>query len=151
VIIYYLDASAWVKRYYQEMGTQWVQGLFIRGETIGCATLGMIEVIATLSRKHKAREITAFQFKQKAQELEDDWKHFIQIQMTSEVVDNAKELTKKLALRGSDAIHLSSALLLQRRFLGKDDRLIIVTSDYELKKAAKSTGLTDIDPIEQKG
>jgi predicted nucleic acid-binding protein len=71
--------------------------------------------------------------------------------MTSEVVDNAKELTKKLALRGSDAIHLSSALLLQRRFLGKDDRLIIVTSDYELKKAAKSTGLTDIDPIEQKG
>jgi len=151
VIIYYLDASAWVKRYYQEMGTQWVQGLFIRGETIGCATLGMIEVIATLSRKHKAREITAFQFKQKAQELEDDWKRFIQIQMTSEVVDNAKELTKKLALRGSDAIHLSSALLLQRRFLGKDDRLIIVTSDYELKKAAKSTGLTDIDPIEQKG
>lgn len=151
MIIYYLDASAWVKRYYQEMGTQWVQGLFIRGETIGCATLGMIEVIATLSRKHKAREITAFQFKQKAQELEDDWKHFIQIQMTSEVVDNAKELTKKLALRGSDAIHLSSALLLQRRFLGKDDRLIIVTSDYELKKAAKSTGLTDIDPIEQKG
>lgn len=151
MIIYYLDASAWVKRYYQEVGTQWVQGLFIRGETIGCATLGMIEVIATLSRKHKAREITAFQFKQKAQELEDDWKRFIQIQMTSEVVDNAKELTKKLALRGSDAIHLSSALLLQRRFLGKDDRLIIVTSDYELKKAAKSTGLTDIDPIEQKG
>ncbi|MCX5886118.1 MAG: type II toxin-antitoxin system VapC family toxin [Proteobacteria bacterium] len=151
MIIYYLDASAWVKRYYQEVGTQWVQGLFIRGETIGCATLGMIEVIATLSRKHKAREITAFQFKQKAQELEDDWKRFIQIQMTSEVVDNAKELTKKLALRGSDAIHLSSALLLQRRFLGKDDRLIVVTSDYELKKAAKSTGLTDIDPIEQKG
>lgn len=151
MIIYYLDASAWVKRYYQEVGTQWVQGLFIRGETIGCATLGMIEVIVTLSRKHKAREITAFQFKQKAQELEDDWKRFIQIQMTSEVVDNAKELTKKLALRGSDAIHLSSALLLQRRFLGKDDRLIIVTSDYELKKAAKSTGLTDIDPIEQKG
>jgi predicted nucleic acid-binding protein len=151
VIIYYLDASAWVKRYYQEVGTQWVQGLFIRGETIGCAILGMIEVIATLSRKHKAREITAFQFKQKAQELEDDWKRFIQIQMTSEVVDNAKELTKKLALRGSDAIHLSSALLLQRRFLGKDDRLIVVTSDYELKKAAKSTGLTDIDPIEQKG
>jgi predicted nucleic acid-binding protein len=151
VIIYYLDASAWVKRYYQEVGTQWVQGLFIRGETIGCATLGMIEVIATLSRKHKAREITAFQFKQKAQELEDDWKRFIQIQMTSEVVDNAKELTKKLALRGSDAIHLSSALLLQRRFLGKDDRLIVVTSDYELKKAAKSTGLTDIDPIEKKG
>ena len=151
MIIYYLDASAWVKRYYQEVGTQWVQGLFAHNETIACATLGMIEVMATLSRKRKAREIAMSQFKLKAQELEDDWKRFIQIQMTSEVVDNAKELTKKLALRGSDAIHLSSALLLQRRFLGKDDRLIVVTSDYELKKAAKSTGLTDIDPIEQKG
>ena len=28
MIFYYLDASAWVKRYYQETGTRWVQKLF---------------------------------------------------------------------------------------------------------------------------
>ena len=28
MIFYYLDASAWVKRYYQETGTAWVQNVF---------------------------------------------------------------------------------------------------------------------------
>ena len=28
MIFYYLDASAWVKRYYRESGTDLVQGLF---------------------------------------------------------------------------------------------------------------------------
>lgn len=140
MILYYLDASAWVKRYYQEDGTTWVQELFTHNQTIACASLGMIEVMATLSRKCKAKEITLSQFKQKARELEDDWERFIKIQMTYEVVHAAKELTKKLSLRGSDAVHLSSALSLQKRFTEKDDQLVMVASDYELKGAAESYG-----------
>jgi predicted nucleic acid-binding protein len=57
VIFYYLDASAWVKRYYEEPGTRWVQELFAQNPTIACATLGLIEVMATLARKQKARDI----------------------------------------------------------------------------------------------
>lgn len=149
MIIYYLDASAWVKRYYQEDGTSWVQNLFAHKQILACSSLGMIEVMATLSRKLKALEITLSQFKLKAQELEGDWKHFIQIQMTDEIVNIAKELTKKLSLRGSDSVHLSSALLLQRRFAKKSEQLVMVTSDYELKEAAKSSRLDVIDPTEQ--
>lgn len=149
MIFYYLDASAWVKRYYQEDGTSWVQNLFVHKQILACSSLGMIEVVATLSRKLKALEITPSQFKLKAQELEDDWKHFIQIQMTDEIVNIAKELTKKLSLRGSDSVHLSSALLLQRRFEKKSEQLVMVTSDYELKEAAKSSRLDVIDPTEQ--
>lgn len=149
MILYYLDASAWVKRYYLEDGTIWVQTLFSHNQIMTCATLGMIEVMATLSRKRKAREITISQFKQKALELEDDWERFIKIQMTYEVVHVAKELTKKLALRGSDAVHLSSALLLQKRFTEKDDQLLMVACDHELIEAAKSSGLRVLDPIEQ--
>lgn len=57
MIFYYLDASAWVKRYYQETGTTWVQDLFAQNQTIACASLGLIEVMATLARKEKAQEI----------------------------------------------------------------------------------------------
>lgn len=149
MIIYYLDASAWVKRYYQEDGTGWVQGLFTHRQVLACSSLGMIEVMATLSRKRKALEINLSQFKLKAGELEDDWRHFIQIQMTDEIVHVAKELTKKLSLRGADAVHLSSALLLQRHFTKKGERLVMVTSDHELKESAKSSRLEVIDPIEQ--
>lgn len=57
MIFYYLDASAWVKRYYQETGTSWVQKLFADNVTMACASLGLVEVMATLARKAKAREI----------------------------------------------------------------------------------------------
>lgn len=54
MIFYYLDASAWVKRYYWETGTTWVQSPFARGSTVACASLGLVEVMATLARKAKA-------------------------------------------------------------------------------------------------
>ena len=54
-----------------------------------------------------------------------------------------------MALRGTDAVHLASALVLQRRFADAEDRLVFVASDRELKEAARSSGLAVIDPEEQ--
>ena len=149
MIFYYLDASAWVKRYYSELGTRWVQELFAQHPTIACASLGLIEVTATPARKRKAREIDPLPFEQKVQELEEDWGSFIQIQLTTEAVDLAKDLARNMALRGADAVHLASALVLQRRFADVEDRLVFVASDRELKEAAQSSSLAVIDPEEQ--
>jgi predicted nucleic acid-binding protein len=149
LIFYYLDASAWVKRYYQEAGTTWMQDLFAQGQMIASAPLGLIEVIATLVRKAKGREIDPPMLAQKMQELEVDWERFIRIQMTSEVVDTAKTVAKERALRGADAVHLASALLLRSRLVGEDDQLMLVASDRELKDAAQSSNLAIIDPEEQ--
>ena len=149
MIFYYLDASAWVKRYYWEPGTRWVQELFAQNPTIACASLGLIEVTATLARKRKAREIDPLSCEQKVRELEEDWRGFIQIQLTTETTDLAKDLARDMALRGADAVHLASALVLRRRFADAEDRLIFVASDRELKEAAQSSGLAVIDPEEQ--
>lgn len=146
---YYLDASAWVKRYYQESGTAWVQNLFAHNRPLACASLGLIEVMATLARKGKAREINPSMLERKVQELEEDWKRFIQVRLSAEAVGIAKELARKLAIRGADAVHLSSALLLQKRLVEEDDQMILVTSDHELQEAARSSGLVAIDAEEQ--
>lgn len=127
-----------------------MQDLFaVHDWAIACASLGLIEVMATLARKAKAGEIDPSMLEQKAQELEGDWEGFIQVQLTAEAVDIAKGLARELALRGADAVHLASALLLQRRFAEGDDQLILVTSDQELKEAAQSSGLVAVDPDEQ--
>ena len=56
--LYYLDASAWVKRYSQEKGSGWVRSLLQQpGLLFASATLGFIEVSATLTRKQKAGEL----------------------------------------------------------------------------------------------
>jgi predicted nucleic acid-binding protein len=100
VIFYYLDASAWVKRYYQETGTRWVQRLFANGETLTCASLGAVEVTATLVRKAKAREFSRKQLTQKVRELDEDWSRFIQIHLSVEAVAQAREVARQRALHG---------------------------------------------------
>ena len=88
----YLDASAWVKRYYQEPGTEATQALFIEGAVLACASLGPVEVLATLSRKRKARQISQAQLQQKRLDLEADWQQFIQVQFSAEVLAKAMVL-----------------------------------------------------------
>lgn len=149
MIFHYLDASAWVKRYYQETGTRWIQDLFTGNRVMACAALGLIEVIATLARKGKAGEIDPTLLEQKIRELDEDWRGFIQIQFIDETVGKAKGLARELTLRGADAIHLASALLLQSRFTQEDDQLILITADHELRQAAQLSGLAAIDPNEQ--
>ena len=148
MIVYYLDASAWVKRYCQELGTIWLQSLFAQNLTFACATLGLVEVVATLARKCKARQISQPQLQQKTQELEADWQNFIQVQLTAEAVNRSKGLAVSLALRGADAVHLASAFLLQSH-LSQGDQLILIASDRELKVAAQSSSLTVLDPEEE--
>ncbi|MBI3756750.1 MAG: type II toxin-antitoxin system VapC family toxin [Deltaproteobacteria bacterium] len=149
MIFYYLDASAWVKRYYQETGTRWVQKLFTEGMTLTCASLGVVEVTATLARKAKAREISRGRLTQKVRELDEDWSRFIQIHLNVEAVTQAREVARQRALRGADAIHLASALLLRSRFVEAEDRLVFVASDHQLKTAAQSAGLRVTDPEEE--
>lgn len=151
MIFYYLDASAWVKRYYYEEETQRVQQLFTAGVTFACASLGIVEVTATLARKAKAREIRRGRLIQKMQELEEDWTRFIQIHMTDEVVHRAQEVARQHALRGADAIHLASALVLQSRFVEKEDHLVFVVSDRQLREAAILVGFVVIDPEKEDG
>lgn len=146
--LYYLDCSAWVKRYYRETGTAWIEYLFAQRQPVACASLGVIEVTAALARKQKARFITSSQFEQKVRDLDKDWKHLIQLGLTDEVVTTARELAKNLALRGADAVHLASALLLKGQ-LAEDDQLILVTSDRELREAAQTSDLLVIDPEQE--
>lgn len=143
--VYYLDASAWVKRYYRETGTEAIQALFVEGAVFACASLGVVEVLATLSRKRKARQISPAQLQQKQNEIATDWEQFIQVQLSDQVLAEALRLTVNLSLRGADAVHLASASVLQKSLTEFDDCLF-VASDNELLEAAQQMGMTVLNP-----
>ena len=103
MIFYYLNASAWVKRYYWEPGTRWAQELFAQNPTMACASLGLIEVVATLARKRKARDIDLLSFEQKVQELEEDWGRFADAEDRLVFVASDREL-KEAAQSSSLAV-----------------------------------------------
>lgn len=146
MIFYYLDASAWVKRYHSEVGTQWISELFLQGPAIFCSSLGWIEVSATLARKQKSGAFDRAQLEKKLYNLDYDWNIFLQLQISAEIAAMAIEVTRRYALRGADSIHLASGLFIQENFVEPTDEFTFVTSDRELIVAAEAAKLTVIDP-----
>jgi predicted nucleic acid-binding protein len=58
------------------------------------------------------------------------------------VVDEAIELTARNRLRGYDAVHLASALHLNRALIGRDlSPIAFVSADDDLLRAAAAEGL----------
>ncbi|MGE0540292.1 MAG: type II toxin-antitoxin system VapC family toxin [Dehalococcoidia bacterium] len=149
MIIYYLDASAWVKRYVREPGSDWIQDLFVQQPLLACASLGYVEVMATLSRKSRAGELGRTQFDGSVEELDRDWAGFIEVRLDTDTLALATGAVRRYALRGADAVHLASALLLRQHLTNRDDEVWLVAADEELKSAAQASGLTVLDPAEQ--
>ena len=78
--------------------------------------------------------------------LEEDWDQFLWVGLTPEILGKALQVAHAHALRGSDCVHLASALALKDH-LGIDaSEFAFVTSDRELKVAAAKAGLLVMDP-----
>jgi uncharacterized protein len=144
--LYYLDSSAWVKRHFAEPGTDWVNNLFGTGRTLSCCTVGFIEVNATAARKCAGGAIDGARLAEMKTSLQEDWDQFLWVGLTQEIVGKALQVAHVHALRGSDCVHLASALALKDH-LGIDAAdVAFVTSDRELKVAAAQAGLLVVDP-----
>jgi hypothetical protein len=73
MMLYYLDSSAWVRRYFEERGTAWLDGLFEQDHLLSCWILGLIEVRATAARKCAAGAIDAAGLAETKSWLMDEW------------------------------------------------------------------------------
>ncbi|MBI3695009.1 MAG: type II toxin-antitoxin system VapC family toxin [Acidobacteria bacterium] len=145
--LYYLDASAWVKRYSQERGSGWVRSLLRQqGLLFASATLGFIEVSAALTRKQKAGEIQSGGWRKHSRA---DWDRFLHVELSRAVVETAIQLLEHSPLRGADATHLASSVELRNHLQPATEEFVFVASDRELKQAAHTASLKVIDPEEQ--
>lgn len=102
-----------------------------------------------MTRKRKAGDLGDVEFAVLAQSARNDWQRFYKVPLLNPVIDSALELTKNHALRGADAIHLASAVLLSAYLAEQRNDLVFVGSDQELNKAAARVGLSVIDPREK--
>jgi predicted nucleic acid-binding protein len=149
MMLYYLDSSAWVKRYFNEAGSERVDGLFEPHQTLGCSPLGLIEVGSAMARKRTAGEVLPEEWEPKRAALLKDWRRFLRMEMTPAVVQRALDVGETHGLRGADSVHLASALQLRDDLANDAGGFALVTSDQELKAAALKAGLAVFDPQEQ--
>ena len=146
MILYYLDASAWIKRYCVEDGTTKVGELFAAGAAIGCSALGLVEVLSTLTRKSEAGELLLAESPEKCREAERDFGLFHKVFLTPALLKRACDCARRYRLRGADTVHLASCLELKRSNWGGDVEMVMVSSDTELLAGAKASGLATRNP-----
>lgn len=147
--IHYLDASAWVKRYVGEEGSQRVNGWMNRDPLVASAALGVTEVLSTVVRKTRAGELSEAERDQIVEDVWAEFDLFAQVYHTAPVMKRTRTVALRYGLRGADTVHLASALWLEDHLPPEIERITMITSDRELAEAAEQAGLAVFDPTRE--
>lgn len=142
---YYFDASALIKRYAYEQGTERVVDLVQEATDLYTASVAYAELVMGFRRKWDEGALEEPELDRLLHDLDVEWEGFSRVGLTSSLLQLIRDRSRRHPrLRALDAIHLTSALLLQQA--GID--LAFVCSDQRLKDAALQEGLQVIDPTD---
>jgi predicted nucleic acid-binding protein len=122
----YLDASALVKRYVDEAGSDAVVEAMTQARICSICRIGYVETIRAVARGGDPDDVSR---------AERDWRGFHVVEVDREVVERAAELSVETGLRTLDALHLAAALSLP------DAEVVLATWDCQLHRAAQEYGI----------
>lgn len=147
---YYLDASALVKRYVDEVGSDWLGTIIAPAQPALLFTFRMaiVEVISAFARRLRDGSLTSEEFVTASDAFRGDCLNEYQIMPpTLTVIDLACSLLARHPLRAYDATHLATALGAQQ-FLAAQDYppLTFLSADDRLNHAASAEGLAVDNP-----
>ena len=147
---FFFDSSAIVKRYVNEVGSNFVDGLadLQSGNVVLLGRITRVEVVAAFARRLKNGSITAADSQNAIAAFQHDLtNNYWTVEITPLLVSFAMSLATKHALRGYDAIQLATALEANdERISNNLPALILVSADTELNTAAKAEGLAVENP-----
>ena len=136
--IAYLDASALVKRYVAEPGTEAVQELLGQVVVTGTAIITQVEVTAALAKAVRMGILPRDEAASALELFQAEWQDLERLQVTEPILFRASELAWEKGLRGYDATHLAAARSWQE-LLGQP--VLLASFDRQLWEAARTTGL----------
>jgi uncharacterized protein len=143
----YLDTSALVKLFADEDGSTLVRALTsgrspAPAEILLVSRLGYTEASVSLARMVHFGRIPAADLPKHLGALESYWEESIQeVDISEDVLRDARQLAQRFLLRTYDAIHLASAREAKRMLRGVfEGELHFLAFDSGLVKAAQSLG-----------
>ena len=149
---FYFDASALVKRYTREAGSDTINFLFANAplDRMQCLILGAVEVLWTCVRKRNDGRITHSHFTQATGYLEQEVintnSDFKTISIPDNLILNSMSLIESHSINSVDAIVLRSALDIAAELHSTGSTLVLVASDQRLLRAAQDEGLVVFNP-----
>ncbi len=137
-MIHYLDASALVKRYVREPGSERVARWLVAGEP-STSRLSEIEVASALARRCGEGGFDAAERDRALSALDRHLGAMSVVEIAPAIAALARALLQQHPLRAADAIQLASCLHLREAVGGG---ILFAAFDERLKRAAEAEGLT---------
>ncbi len=132
-MLVFFDTSAFVKRYVNEPGTDKVLEWCDKATKIGLSGIALPEIISAFCCLHREARITEVQYRQLKSLLMADIEDAALCDLAPAVLAQAVSSLENNVLRGIDAIHIGSAVVL------KAD--VFVSADKRQCEAAVQAGL----------
>lgn len=131
----YFDASAFVKLLAEEKGSDLAAELWEGCDAAISSRLAYPEVRAALAAAARNHDLAANDHDTAEDTWNDYWAATRPVELTVAVEQHAGQLARTHALRGTDAVHLASALAIS------DPDLVIAVWDRRLHAGARAAGL----------
>lgn len=125
----YLDASALVKRYVEEEGSESVLRAMDSASAWSMCRIGYVETVRAVALAGGRKAV---------KRVENDWSSFDVIEVDTALAEHAAQLALSAELRSLDALHLAAALVLP------SDDLTVATWDVRLHRAAGDQALATL-------
>ncbi len=136
--IIYLDTSALLKLYVQELRSDEVRVLVDSAEGVGTSILTYTEMAAAMARAGRMQLISENEAKSAWKIFLNNWPGFTRLKISMPLVERAATLAWDLGLRGYDAMHLSTAFSWQDAL---DERILLATFDRLLWSVGMKAGI----------
>ncbi len=144
------DAGGIVKRYLNEIGSGWVQGLAdpAAAHDIFLTRITRVEVVAAVTRRGRGGRMPASAVPAMLAQFRHDAAHQYNIlEVPPALLTDAERLAEIHGLRAYDAVQLAVAAELHRgRSTIGLSRLTLISADQELNAAAIAQGIDVDDP-----
>ena len=131
-MIVYLDTSSLVKLYVEEEGSADVAASVKKARAVATSMIAYAEARAAFARRFREGSLTKRAYKSLLLSFEKDWTNYAQVKVSQDLIRLAGDLAEKHALRGFDAIHLSSAMFLMKSKVP----VVFICHDEKLQKAS---------------
>jgi len=149
VSCYFLESTAFAKLFVQEQGTDALITLMEAVEDnrklISAST--PLEVYAAMRRRERSGDISAENAAAALDILRLEAARMVQQPLNPAVLEAARQLLDRTALRWPDTLQLAAALVARDMFQGTE--IIFVSASPQLLEAAKAEGFHTLDPAKE--
>ncbi len=146
---YFLEATAFAKLFVREQGTgeliRLMEAVEDNRKLISAST--PLEVYAAIRRRERAKDISAEDAAAALNILRLEAARTVQEPLNPAVLEAARQLLDRAALRWPDALQLGAALVAREMFQGTE--VIFVSASAQLLEAAKNEGFRTLNPAKE--